>query len=261
MELITLTVEHNWHTYLRCLQKVSGKCLRITHSPRLLELVEWDSNRPNENSTNQQIEQVYIPTTAAVSNVMHTILIHFYTALPTDCIHLVLFCVIIYSLIQCGDVIVRISVRKKCCSTFICLTVNKFFSYMKAVASLHCPVLFQVFRSGEGMGIRLDSASAFQGAVISPHYDSLLVKVIASGKDLPTAASKMSRALAEFRVRGVKVGPPVNHMCLMELLLWEALCSIGICISSPLFFPMGVSLNVWYEHRFFQSSRHVGLTL
>eukprot|EP00064_Thunnus_orientalis_P008644 superscaffoldBa00001045_g8667 len=54
------------------------------------------------------------------------------------------------------------------------------------------------------MGIRLDSASAFQGAVISPHYDSLLVKVIASGKDLPTAASKMSRALAEFRVRGVK---------------------------------------------------------
>lgn len=65
-----------------------------------------------------------------------------------------------------------------------------------------CP---QVFRSGEGMGIRLDNASAFQGAVISPHYDSLLVKVIAHGKDHPTAATKMSRALAEFRVRGVKV--------------------------------------------------------
>ncbi|KAI7813944.1 Pc protein [Triplophysa rosa] len=61
-----------------------------------------------------------------------------------------------------------------------------------------------VFRSGEGMGIRLDSASAFQGAIISPHYDSLLVKVIASGKDLPTAATKMHRALTEFRVRGVK---------------------------------------------------------
>ncbi|KAJ8281617.1 hypothetical protein COCON_G00041360 [Conger conger] len=62
----------------------------------------------------------------------------------------------------------------------------------------------EVFRSGEGMGIRLDSASAFQGAVISPHYDSLLVKVISSGKDLPTAATKMNRALLEFRVRGVK---------------------------------------------------------
>uniref|UniRef100_A0A3P8YFJ6 pyruvate carboxylase n=1 Tax=Esox lucius TaxID=8010 RepID=A0A3P8YFJ6_ESOLU len=66
----------------------------------------------------------------------------------------------------------------------------------------------EVFRSGEGMGIRLDSASAFQGAVISPHYDSLLVKVIASGKDLPAAAAKMHRALAEFRVRGVKTNIP-----------------------------------------------------
>ncbi|XP_072840101.2 pyruvate carboxylase, mitochondrial isoform X1 [Pogona vitticeps] len=66
----------------------------------------------------------------------------------------------------------------------------------------------EVFRSGEGMGIRLDSASAFQGAVISPHYDSLLVKVIAHGKDHPTAASKMSRALAEFRIRGVKTNIP-----------------------------------------------------
>ena len=30
--------------------------------------------------------------------------------------------------------------------------------------------------SGEGMGIRLDSASAFAGAIVSPHYDSLLVR-------------------------------------------------------------------------------------
>ncbi|KAK5848497.1 hypothetical protein PBY51_006105 [Eleginops maclovinus] len=81
-------------------------------------------------------------------------------------------------------------------------------SFFCHIYSLSPPLLSscQVFRSGEGMGIRLDSASAFQGAVISPHYDSLLVKVIASGKDLQTAASKMSRALAEFRVRGVKVG-------------------------------------------------------
>lgn len=36
----------------------------------------------------------------------------------------------------------------------------------------------EVFRSGEGMGIRLDGASAFAGAIISPYYDSLLVKVM-----------------------------------------------------------------------------------
>ena len=28
------------------------------------------------------------------------------------------------------------------------------------------------------MGIRLDSASAFAGAIVSPHYDSLLVRVV-----------------------------------------------------------------------------------
>lgn len=63
----------------------------------------------------------------------------------------------------------------------------------------------EVFRSAEGMGIRLDSASAFAGSVISPHYDSLLVKVIAHARNHPNAAAKMIRALKEFRVRGVKV--------------------------------------------------------
>lgn len=62
-----------------------------------------------------------------------------------------------------------------------------------------------MFRSGEGMGIRLDGASAFAGAIISPYYDSLLVKVIAHAGDLQASAAKMNRALREFRVRGVKV--------------------------------------------------------
>ncbi|XP_030750753.1 pyruvate carboxylase, mitochondrial isoform X1 [Sitophilus oryzae] len=66
----------------------------------------------------------------------------------------------------------------------------------------------EVFRSGEGMGIRLDGASGFTGAIISPYYDSLLVKVIAHSKDLPSACAKMERALREFRVRGVKTNIP-----------------------------------------------------
>lgn len=66
----------------------------------------------------------------------------------------------------------------------------------------------EVFRSGEGMGIRLDGASAFAGAIISPYYDSLLVKVIAHSKDLATTCAKMNRALREFRVRGVKTNIP-----------------------------------------------------
>ena len=65
-----------------------------------------------------------------------------------------------------------------------------------------------VFRSGEGFGIRLDGASAFTGAVISPYYDSLLVKVIAHASDMKAASGKMNRALREFRVRGVKTNIP-----------------------------------------------------
>ena len=63
----------------------------------------------------------------------------------------------------------------------------------------------EVFRSGEGMGIRLDSASAFAGAIVSPHYDSLLVKVIARAMTLEKTAAKLTRSLKEFRIRGVKV--------------------------------------------------------
>ncbi|XP_066146860.1 pyruvate carboxylase, mitochondrial isoform X1 [Euwallacea fornicatus] len=66
----------------------------------------------------------------------------------------------------------------------------------------------EVYRSGEGMGIRLDGASGFAGAIISPYYDSLLVKVIAHSHDLPSACAKMDRALREFRVRGVKTNIP-----------------------------------------------------
>jgi len=66
----------------------------------------------------------------------------------------------------------------------------------------------EVFRPGEGFGIRLDSASTFTGAIISPHYDSLLVKCIATGNDMVEATQRLSRALREFRIRGVKTNIP-----------------------------------------------------
>lgn len=58
------------------------------------------------------------------------------------------------------------------------------------------------------MGIRIDSANAFTGAVISPYYDSLLVKIIAQGHDHQSACAKMLRALKEFRIRGLKTNIP-----------------------------------------------------
>jgi pyruvate carboxylase len=60
------------------------------------------------------------------------------------------------------------------------------------------------YRSAAGAGIRLDAGNAFTGAQITPHYDSLLVKVSSWGLNFKDAASIMNRALQEFRVRGVK---------------------------------------------------------
>jgi len=60
------------------------------------------------------------------------------------------------------------------------------------------------YTSPGGFGIRLDGASAYSGAVITPFYDSLLVKVTASGRELPEACQRMDRALREFGIRGLK---------------------------------------------------------
>ena len=60
------------------------------------------------------------------------------------------------------------------------------------------------YRSAAGCGIRLDAGNAFTGSKITPHYDSLLVKVSSWGLNFQDAAHIMNRALQEFRVRGVK---------------------------------------------------------
>ena len=64
------------------------------------------------------------------------------------------------------------------------------------------------YRSASGLGIRLDAGTAFTGAVISPFYDSLLVKVSAHGLRFIDAVRRMERCLQEFRIRGVKTNIP-----------------------------------------------------
>jgi pyruvate carboxylase len=64
--------------------------------------------------------------------------------------------------------------------------------------------VLKAYRSPGGFGVRLDAGSAYAGAVITPHYDSLLVKMTTWGLSLAAAARIMDRSLQEFRVRGVK---------------------------------------------------------
>ena len=64
------------------------------------------------------------------------------------------------------------------------------------------------YRSASGAGIRLDGGTTGTGVEISPHFDSLLVKLTARGRDLHMAIARARRALAEFRVRGVATNIP-----------------------------------------------------
>lgn len=72
------------------------------------------------------------------------------------------------------------------------------------------------YRPSAGFGIRLDEGLGTSGGVITPHYDSLLVKVTSSGKDLQAAARKMSRSLAEFRIRGVSTNIPLLQKIVVD---------------------------------------------
>ena len=64
------------------------------------------------------------------------------------------------------------------------------------------------YRSPGGAGIRLDGGTVAAGVDVSPHFDSLLVKLIARGRDFPSAVRRARRALAEFRLRGVASNIP-----------------------------------------------------
>ncbi len=64
------------------------------------------------------------------------------------------------------------------------------------------------YRSAAGFGIRLDGGMGDTGAVITPFYDSLLVKLTAFGPSFSIALQRMDRALREFRIRGVKTNIP-----------------------------------------------------
>jgi pyruvate carboxylase len=73
------------------------------------------------------------------------------------------------------------------------------------------------YRSPAGPGIRLDAGTAYSGAVIARHYDSLLVKLTASGASEREATDRMRRALSEFRVRGVE-----TNLTFLESLVADA---------------------------------------
>ncbi|MBP9563110.1 MAG: pyruvate carboxylase, partial [Acetoanaerobium sp.] len=60
------------------------------------------------------------------------------------------------------------------------------------------------YRTGSGFGVRLDGGNGYTGAVISPYYDSLLVKVIVQGRTWEDTIRKTLRSIKEIKITGVK---------------------------------------------------------
>jgi pyruvate carboxylase len=64
------------------------------------------------------------------------------------------------------------------------------------------------YRSPGGAGVRLDGGTVAAGAQVSPHFDSMLVKMTCRGRDFASAVRRARRGLAEFRLRGVTTNIP-----------------------------------------------------
>lgn len=80
------------------------------------------------------------------------------------------------------------------------------------------------FRSATGFGVRVDSGTAYTGAIVNPYYDSLLAKVTVRGTSMDEANARMLRALQEFRIRGVS-----NNLAFLENIITHPLFTSGQC--------------------------------
>jgi pyruvate carboxylase len=89
------------------------------------------------------------------------------------------------------------------------------------------------YRSASGFGIRLDAGSVYQGVTISPFFDSMLVKVSASARSLDGACRKMRRALAEFRIRGVKTNMAFLDNILQNEVFREGQATVNLINNHP----------------------------
>ncbi|MFA5058109.1 MAG: pyruvate carboxylase, partial [Opitutaceae bacterium] len=96
------------------------------------------------------------------------------------------------------------------------------------------------YRSAAGLGIRLDGAMGDTGSVITPFYDSLLVKVTAYGPKFETALQRMDRALREFRIRGVKTNLPFLENVIAHPVFRTGQATTGLIDATPALFEFTI---------------------
>ena len=93
--------------------------------------------------------------------------------------------------------------------------------------------LIESYRSPGGFGIRLDGGNGFQGSVITPFYDSLLLKVTAFGRTFEDARIKAIRALRETLIKGVKTNIAFMLNVLNNEKFANGECDTGFIANTP----------------------------
>ncbi|KAH8792705.1 putative pyruvate carboxylase [Hyaloscypha finlandica] len=101
----------------------------------------------------------------------------------------------------------------------------------------------EVYRSAGGNGVRLDGGNGFAGALITPHYDSMLVKCTCHGSTYEIVRRKMLRALVEFRIRGVKTNIPFLASLLTHPTFIDGNCWTTFIDDTPQLFDLVGSQN------------------
>ena len=72
--------------------------------------------------------------------------------------------------------------------------------------------VISAYRSPGGPGVRLDGGTHV-AAEVSPHFDSMLVKLTCNSHTFANAVRRARRAVAEFRIRGVATNLPFLAAC------------------------------------------------
>ncbi len=78
-----------------------------------------------------------------------------------------------------------------------------------------CPGKVSMYHAPGGLGVRMDSA-LYDGYSIPPYYDSLIGKIIVTGRDREGALARLKRSLEELIIDGIDTTVPLFHALLKE---------------------------------------------
>ena len=89
------------------------------------------------------------------------------------------------------------------------------------------------YRNAGGYGIRIDEGSSYSGVKVSPFFDSMLVKITASGRTFKGVSQRLHRALTEFKIRGVSTNIQFLENVITHPIFQEGTATVNFIAENP----------------------------